>query len=127
MFFIDVGLAIVVAIALSGVLLKFSNQQGPWQRRWAFGSLIFLCAWAGGAWLAPIHTDSWVTYWLPFAAVGTIAALLVAVASPTHELATDEDRAEFEREQTAVLMSVTISLYTLVGGLLVLVLAAYVI
>ncbi|GEM_PF-4409816 len=125
MFFTDVGLALVVAIALSWALLRFSNQRGTRQRRWAFGSLIFLCAWAGGAWLAPIHAEGWVTYWLPFVAVGTVAALLIAVASPPHELATAEDRAEFEREQSAVLLSVTLSLYTLVGGLFVLVLAAY--
>ena len=92
MLLVDVGIALLVAIVLSWLLLHFSAQSGSWRNRWAIGSVLFLCAWAGGAWFSPIHVGSWLTYWLPFAAVGLVAALLVAIASPLHLLATDEDR-----------------------------------
>ena len=123
---VDIGLALVVALLLSWVFLRFVNEHGPWRRPWLFGIVVFLFAWAGGAWIAPsLNEGLWVTYWIPFATVGLLAAVLIVTVSPQHHLQTPEDEEQFEREEQAVLFSVTLFMWVLVATLFGLAIAAY--
>jgi hypothetical protein len=62
----------------SRVLVRCSNSVP------VFFLLVFLEAWVGGAWAAPAGTPLWGVYWLPFAFMGfLIALILVAAASPS--------------------------------------------
>jgi len=122
---IDLGLALVTSLALSWLLLRFVREHGPWRRPWAFASVIFLFAWAGGAWIAPGLTSGWITYWVPFVLVGLVTAVLIVTVSPNHELGSDEDRDQFEREQQAVLVSVSVLWWILGATMIALVVGAY--
>jgi hypothetical protein len=125
MLLIDLGLALAVSLLLSWSLLRFVHVHGPWRRPWAFGMVIFLFAWAGGAWLAPGLRGGWITYWIPSLLVGLVTALLIVTVSPRHDLRTKEDAEEFRREQQAVLLSVTLLWWILSATLIGLAVAAY--
>jgi len=122
---IDLGLAFAVSLLLSWIFLRFVQEHGPWRRPWAFGLVIFLFAWAGGAWIAPGLGGGWLTYWLPSVLVGLVTAVLIVTVSPRHDLRTEEDADQFQREEKAVLMSITVLWWILSATLLGLALAAY--
>lgn len=125
MLVIDLGLALATALALSWLLLRFVREHGPWRKPWAFASVVFLFAWAGGAWIAPGLSSGWVTYWVPFVLVGLVTAVLIVTVSPRHDLASDEDREQFQREQEAVMISVSVLWWVLGATMIVLGVAAY--
>jgi hypothetical protein len=122
---IDLGLAFAVSLLLSWIFLRFVQEHGPWRRPWAFGLVIFLFAWAGGAWIAPGLSGGWLTYWLPAVLVGLVTAVLIVTVSPRHHLRTEEDADQFQREEQAVLMSITVLWWVLSATVLGLAVAAY--
>jgi energy-coupling factor transporter transmembrane protein EcfT len=105
----------LVSLILSWIFLRFVHEHGPWRRPWAFTLVIFLFAWAGGAWVAPGLSSGWITYWIPFVLVGLVTAVLIVTASPRHNLDSAEDIDQFKREETAVLYSVTVLMWVLVA------------
>jgi energy-coupling factor transporter transmembrane protein EcfT len=115
MLLIDLILSLVVSLILSWIFLRFVHEHGPWRRPWAFALVIFLFAWAGGAWVAPGLSSGWLTYWIPFVLVGLVTAVLIVTASPRHNLDSAEDIDQFKREETAVLYSVTVLMWVLVA------------
>jgi len=121
---VDLLIAAVMAAALILGFRRLLGVHGPWQHRWAFALVVFLAAWAGGAWLAPT-TSGWVVYWVPFLLVGLAVALLIAATSPSHPLDTPEDVEEFEHEQRAVATGLTLFFWVLIAGLLVSLAARY--
>lgn len=125
MLLIDLGLALAASLVLSWLFLRYVHEHGPWRKPWAFGLVIFLFAWAGGAWIAPELTTGWITYWIPFVLVGLLTAVLIVTVSPRHELRSEDDRDQFQREQEAVLMSVTLLWWTLAATMIALAVAAY--
>jgi hypothetical protein len=125
MLLIDLGLALAVSLVLSWLLLRFVQEHGPWRKPWLFGMVIFLFAWAGGAWIGPGLESGWVTYWIPFVLVGLVTAVLIVAVSPRHELRTDEDTEQFEREEQAVLLSSAVLMWVLSATVVVLGIAAY--
>lgn len=125
MLLIDLGLAFAVSLLLSWIFLRFVHEHGPWRRPWAFGLVIFLFAWAGGAWIAPGLSGGWLTYWLPAVLVGLVTAVLIVTVSPRHDLRTKEDADQFQREEKAVLMSITVLWWILSATLMGLAVAAY--
>lgn len=125
MLLIDLGLAVVVSLVLSWLLLRFVHEHGPWRRPWAFALVVFLFAWAGGAWIAPGLGSSWITYWIPFLLIGLLTAVLIVTVSPRHDLRSQEDKDQFEREEEAVLLSVTVLWWLLGATLVALGVAAY--
>jgi hypothetical protein len=125
MFPIDLGLALAAALLLSWIFLRFVHEHGPWRRPWAFALVIFLFAWAGGAWIAPGLTSGWITYWIPFLLVGLVTAVLIVTVSPRHDLRSAEDADQFQREQEAVLLSVTVFWWALAAMMVGLAVAAY--
>ena len=125
MLLIDLGLSVAVSVILTLVLLRFVHAHGPWRKPMTFPLVIFLFAWAGGAWVAPGLSGGWVTYWIPFVLVGLVTAVLIVSVSPRHDLRSQEDVREFEREQTAVLLSVTLLMWILLGLGAAAIIAAY--
>lgn len=115
MLLIDLLLALGISGLLTWIFLRFVHEHGPWRKPWAFALVVFLFAWAGGVWVAPGLDSGWVTYWVPFVLVGLVTAVLIVTVSPSHDLASDEDRDQFEREQTAVVLSVTVLMWVLVA------------
>ena len=113
MLWVDIGLALAVAVLLSVLLLRFVHEHGPWRRPWRFSLAVFLFAWAGGVWLSPGRASGWIVYWLPFLLVGLLAALLIVSVSPRHELRSREDTEQFEREEQAVVASISVFLWIL--------------
>jgi hypothetical protein len=65
--------ATAVAVGLFG-------RSGPWASIPVFFALIFLAAWAGGVWIAPMGPVLFGVYWVPFVVFGLIFALLLAAA-----------------------------------------------
>jgi hypothetical protein len=125
MLLIDLGLALAASLLFSWLFLRFVHEHGPWRRPWAFGLVIFLFAWAGGAWITPGLESGWITYWIPFLLVGLVTAVLIVTVSPRHELRSAEDTEQLQREEEAVLLSVTVLWWTLGATVIGLAVAAY--
>jgi len=125
MLLVDVGLALVASILCSWAFLRLVHEHGPWRKPWAFGLVVFLFAWAGGAWIAPSLASGWVVYWIPFLLVGLLAAVLIVTVSPRHDLRSDRDVEEFKREEDAVIMSVTLLYWILAATIAGLIAVAY--
>jgi hypothetical protein len=115
MLLVDLLLALVIAGFLTWIFLRFVHEHGPWRKPWAFALVVFLFAWAGGVWVAPGLESGWTTYWVPFVLVGLATAVLIVTVSPRHDLRSEEDREQFQREQTAVMLSVTMLMWILVA------------
>jgi hypothetical protein len=81
MIFADLLFAFLVALLLSVIFTLVFRRQGPWHSPLIFFVVVFMTAWAGGIWLAPI-AFSWRLYWIPFLVFGLIVALLIAAIAP---------------------------------------------
>ena len=81
MVFADLLFAFLVALVLSVVFTLGFRRQGPWPSPLIFFVVVFMTAWAGGIWLAPV-AFSWRLYWIPFLVFGLIVALLVSAIAP---------------------------------------------
>ncbi|HEB88503.1 MAG TPA: hypothetical protein ENI85_02940 [Deltaproteobacteria bacterium] len=125
MLLVDIGISLVAAVILSWMFLRLVHEHGPWQKPWAFGLVVFLFAWAGGAWIAPGLAGGWVTHWIPFVLVGLLTAVLIVTVSPRHDLASPEDADQLEREEEAVLLSVTVLYWVLTATVAVLIVGSY--
>lgn len=81
-FLTDLVLALGVAALFTAAFWAGFRRQGPLTYLPAVFLIVFLSAWAGGAWLQPTAPAHATWRWFPFAAVGLIFALLVAAAAP---------------------------------------------
>jgi len=79
----------------------------------------------GGAWIAPGLASGWVVYWIPFLLVGLVTAVLIVTVSPRHDLRSEQDADQLQREEDAVILSVTLLYWVLSATVAGLVLAAY--
>ena len=124
---LDILLSLLVALALTEVLIRGFRLRGPWGSRWSLGLVVFLTAWGGGVWFAPkaMQAMGWIGYCLPFVLVGLAAALAIAAVSPRHALGTASDREAFEREEQAVGMGVIVFLWSLCALLIAVIVRAY--
>jgi hypothetical protein len=128
LFFLDIGVSVVVAMGLTAVLVRAFRLHGPWQHSWAVWLAVFLASWGGGVWFAAspaTYEVGWVGYCLPFVLVGLAAAVAIAVISPLHALATTSDREAFEREERAVGAGVLLFFWSLCALLLAVVVRGY--
>ncbi len=87
MFSLQAITALVVAIALSAVMILVFRWQRPGVRGyWASALylfvLLFVASWAGGVWAAPFGPEVSGVYWLPFLMAGAIFALLLLGVAP---------------------------------------------
>jgi len=82
MVFPDLLFAFVIGLVFTGIFAIGFGRRGPWASIPVFFLLVFLAAWVGGAWAAPIGPLLWGGYWLPFAFMGLLIALLLVAAAP---------------------------------------------
>jgi hypothetical protein len=82
MIFWDIVFAIGIALVFTVIFAGFFRRRGPWSNFFIFLAVIFLAAWTGGVWLAPIGPSLYGVYWIPFVLFGFIFALILAAAVP---------------------------------------------
>lgn len=87
MFGVELLFALVIALFLSLILVAAIGWRHP--ARGGSGPavfflflIIFLVAWAGGAWMEPFGPVLWGGYWLPFLLIGLFVALILAAVTP---------------------------------------------
>jgi hypothetical protein len=102
MVFPDLLFALVIGLILTGIFAFGFGRRGPWASVPIFFLVVFLAAWVGGAWAAPVGPLLWGGYWLPFAFMGLLIALLLVAAAPapksTVELKDRQGERQGERE-----------------------------
>lgn len=76
----DVLLALGIGLIFTVIFAGLLGRSGPWASVPVFFAIIFLAAWAGGVWIAPIGPALFGINWLPFVVFGLIFALLLAAA-----------------------------------------------
>ena len=82
---VDLGIALVVAIVFSRVLISLFNKQGPGPLSGFvfFVIILFLFVWAIGIWFLPFVPPLWGRYCVAFILVGAIFTLFLAAVIPT--------------------------------------------
>lgn len=78
----DLLIALAIGLLLTAIFSAALGNRGPWGLWWVFLLVVFLTAWAGGAWITPFGPPLFGAYWLPALLVGLAIALLVAAAAP---------------------------------------------
>ncbi|MGC9357561.1 MAG: hypothetical protein ACP5GX_06840 [Anaerolineae bacterium] len=126
MFLIDFLFALAVALLLTAIFAVLFRTTGPWSSFWIFLAVIFLAAWAGGLWVAPLGPTLLGAYWLPFLLVGLFFALLMAAATPVARAPRTprEAVAEIEAEREAA-TAFSVFFWILLVGLLIAVILGY--
>jgi len=129
MFFLHFLYALFFALVLTAAFFALFRTKGPWSSIVLFFLVIFLAAWAGGAWLAPFGPGLWGISFLPFLLVGLVFALLLAAAAPSEEEdSTVElvDPKEIREEKTTAVRALGLFFWVLIGALLVIIIARYI-
>jgi hypothetical protein len=100
MVFPDLLFALVIGLLFTVIFAIGFGRRGPWSSIPVFFLLVFLAAWVGGAWAAPIGPPLWGGYWLPFAFMGFLIALLLVAAAPATRSSVEiKDPAAEQREE----------------------------
>ena len=99
MVFPDLLFALVIGIIFTGIFAIGFGRRGPWASIPVFFILVFLAAWVGGAWAAPIGPPLWGGYWLPFAFMGLLVALLLVAAAPAPQSTVEIQNPAAERRE----------------------------
>jgi len=97
MVFPDVVFAFVIGILFTGIFAIGFGRRGPWASIPVFFLIVFLAAWAGGAWATPVGPPLFGVFWLPFLFMGLAIALLLAAAAPPPQSPVDIVSPEPER------------------------------
>lgn len=82
MWFAEFLFALVIALVLVAIFSFGLRRPGPWGGFLWFFLLVFLGAWAIGAWAEPIGPTAWGVTWLPIFFGALLIALLVAALPP---------------------------------------------
>lgn len=112
--------AIVFGILLTLIFRSLFKRSGPWSRGIVFFLVVFLAAWVGGIWIAPLGPTLFGAYWLPFLLAGLFMALIIAAVMPK---GIDGPVA---RENYVSAERFDIFFYMLLGGMLVAIVLGYV-
>jgi len=88
MFLVDLFVALIIGLILTVIFWPPLRMSGLWADLagaagflWFF-ILVFLAAWLGGVWIAPVGPPLWGIYWFPFLMMGLLFALLLAATAP---------------------------------------------
>lgn len=99
MVFPDLLFAFIIALFFTIIFSLGFGRRGPWASTPIFFLLVFLAAWVGGAWAAPIGPPLWGGYWLPFAFTGLLIALILVAAAPSPQSSVEIADREIERKE----------------------------
>lgn len=108
MFFIDLLLALVIALVIGAVFTLGFRREFPGPGLLIFLLVLFLLTWAGGVWITPFGPTLWGSFWLPFLLVAIIVALVLTAFPPpgrersTVKLVSEEEQAATETEAAAL-------------------------
>jgi hypothetical protein len=120
MFFIDLLLALVIAVIVGLILTRGFRRSGPWTGVAGFFLLLFLATWAAGVWLVPFGPVMFGAYVLPFLFGALIVGLLLAAVSPPGPTGPEP----LEEGQAAAL-GLSMFFWALIIALVVVILVAY--
>lgn len=126
MFFLDLIIALIIALILSTIFVFGFRRRGPWPNFFFFFIIIFLATWAGGLWLTPIGPSIGGVFLLPFLLVGAVFALLLAAATPAEKPTSIElkTRQQVEKEKK-IETAVSIFFWILIVALAVAIIFGY--
>ena len=128
MFFVDLLLALAVALLLSAIFSAVFHTRGPWGIWWIFLLVIFLATWAGGLWLTPFGPTVFDVTWLPFLFVGLIVTLLLtAVVPPAGPPRTYGEAVAEARAEEAAVAALSIFFWIMVISFVVVIVLGYVV
>ena len=85
MFWLDFVISLLVAgffVGLLALLFRRADASSPGLRTALSFLILFLLVWAGGAWVARFDLFRAALYWLPFAFIGLMVTLALAVLAP---------------------------------------------
>lgn len=126
MVFPDVLFAFVIGLLFTAIFALGFNRRGPWASIPVFFLLVFLAAWVGGAWAAPAGPALWGVYWLPFAVMGLLIALILAAAAPApRSTVAIEDTAAERREERKAETAFEIFFWVLLMTMIIAILIRY--
>jgi hypothetical protein len=126
MFLLDLLVAFVLALLITGILSAALGNRGPWGLWWAFLLVLLLATWAGGLWITPFGPPLWGVSWLPMLFVGLTLALLLAAAVPKPP-GTREDALAQARAEAATAAAFSWFFWVSLIGLAIAILVAYLI
>lgn len=124
LFLYEALFALVVGLVLTLVFIGLFRSRGPWPIWWAFLLVVFLGAWAGGIWLAPIGPVLFDVYWLPILLAGLVFALLLAAATPPRRVR-QPSREMAQPAPTSEDPALSVFFWILLAGLLLVIILAY--
>jgi hypothetical protein len=133
MVLLELFIALVVALILSGAFALWPN---PEKRKtglfWLF-LILFLATWAGGLWIRPFGPTVFGIHWLTFLLVGLILALILSITSPQrpprgrHETLDILERIEQEKEMERFAhITLNTFFWVLLGGLIMAIIIHYI-
>jgi len=126
MFITGFLLAFLLAIILT-LLLAVGFRGQAWGAGLAFFFLIlFLATWAGGLWLTPVGPLMMGVPWMSFLLVALIVGLILAATTPSRYRRSEKPLAEGKPLPQAAI-AVDIFFWLLVAGLLIAIVARYVV
>ncbi len=107
MIFAEGIFALGIAFFLTVVFVVLGRRARSGRQILVFFVLVFLAAWAGGVWVAPIGPRIMGVYWLSFFVVGLIFALLQeALAASSRRAAPRERIPEIEAKEERELANI---------------------
>jgi len=127
MFLLDLLIAFVLALLITGVLSAAFDNRGPWGLWWVFLLVLVLATWAGGLWITPFGPPLFGVSWLPMLFVGLIFALLLAAAVPAKPPETHAEAVAQARAEAATAAAFSWFFWVSLIGLAVAILVAYLI
>src|SRR5205085_11709591 len=98
----DFLFAFILALLLAWGFSKVFGTRAPGDKFIWFFLMIFLFAWAGGIWIAPIGPLWWGVSWIPVLATGFLIALLLTAIAPRSPRNRQEARVQVAAEETVV-------------------------
>jgi hypothetical protein len=115
--------ALGIGLAFTAIFAGIFRRSGPWASNLVFFAIIFLAAWAGGVWIAPIGPALFGVYWIPYLFFGLIAALLLAAVAPSRPSRKRE--VPNPAEKTQALMTYDIFFILLIVALFIAIVSGY--
>jgi hypothetical protein len=130
MWILDVGFAILVAGLLALLVRSITHRQRPadepaWPGLAFLVVILFFITWAGGIWLRPLGPVLWYVYWVPFVAVGIVAALILIASTPRSQPRNRREALQAREEERALVTAFGAFFWILVAVLLIAVVVRY--
>jgi Ca2+/Na+ antiporter len=126
----DVGFAIGIAVLLALLVRSITHRHRPpeeaaWPGLAFVVVILFFVTWAGGIWLRPLGPVLWHIYWVPFVAVGIVAALLLIATTPRRLPRSRQEALQAQDEERTLVTVFGVFFWILVAVLLTAVMVRY--